>query len=180
MPEPPIFGVTGWKNTGKTTLLAALVTELTARGLRISTVKHAHHVFDVDHEGRDSWKHRKAGANETLVSSGRRWALMHELGEGEAELTLDEIVARLSPCDLVLVEGYKRDSHPKIELLGATNPGDAPMWRGDPSIVALACESRPADCPLPVFARDDIASIASYITRHLGIHASRNTSDAAE
>ena len=180
MPETPLFGITGWKNTRKTTLLAALVTELTARGLRISTVKHAHHAFDIDEEGRDSWKHRKAGSHETLVSSGRRWALMHELGEEEPELSLKEIAAHMSPCDLILVEGYKRDSHPKIEVLGSAMVTDDPIWTADPSVVAVASDTPQSGCRLPIFDRNDVAAIASFIVRHLDLPKNRNARDAAQ
>ena len=107
-----VFGITGWKNSGKTTLTERLVAEFTRRGFRVSTVKHAHHDFDIDREGADSYRHRLAGAAEVAIVSGRRWALMHEL-RGEDEPKLDEILARLAPCDLVLVEGYKREVAPQ-------------------------------------------------------------------
>ena len=110
----PVFGITGWKNSGKTTLVVRLVEEFTARGFRVSTVKHAHHAFDIDREGTDSHRHRVAGASEVALVSGRRWALMHELRDDD-EPALGEILARLSPCDLVLIEGYKREAHAKIE-----------------------------------------------------------------
>ena len=110
----PVLGITGWKNSGKTTLTERLVRELTRRGWKISTVKHAHHAFDIDKEGTDSFRHRQAGAAEVAIVSGNRWALMHEL-RGEDEPRLEAILARLAPCDLVLIEGYKRESHPKIE-----------------------------------------------------------------
>ena len=109
-----IYGITGWKNTGKTGLTERLVTAFSLAGLRVSTVKHAHHVFDVDHPGKDSHRHREAGATEVLLSSRRRWALMHELRE-EDELPLSDLLAKLAPVDLVLVKGYKRDRHPKVE-----------------------------------------------------------------
>ena len=114
-----LFGIVGRKNAGKTTLMVKLVRELTARGLRVATVKHAHHAFAVDHEGTDSHAHRMAGASEVLLSGGGRWALMHE---GEVEPPLAELVARLAPADIVLVEGYKREAHPKLELRRGTEP----------------------------------------------------------
>ena len=129
----PVFGIGGWKNSGKTTLTERLVAEFTRRGLRLATVKHAHHDFDIDKEGTDSFRHRRAGAREVAIVSGRRWALMHEL-DGETEPTLDAIVARLSPADLILVEGFKRGSHPKIEVRR--------RWHGHRAIasrVALRC-----------------------------------------
>ncbi len=107
-----IFGIVGWKNTGKTGLMERLVSEVSSRGISVSTVKHAHHRFDVDHKGKDSYRHREAGAREVLLSSRTRWALMHEVRE-EAEPTLDELLAHLAPVDLVLVEGYKRNAHAK-------------------------------------------------------------------
>ena len=114
-----VFGITGWKNSGKTTLTERLVAEFTRRGFRVSTVKHAHHDFDIDREGADSYRHRLAGAAEVAIVSGRRWALMHEL-RGEDEPKLDEILARLAPCDLVLVEGYKREATPRSRRDGST------------------------------------------------------------
>ena len=113
-----VFGITGWKNSGKTTLTERLVTALSDRGFRVSTIKHAHHGFDIDHAGTDSFRHRAAGAGEVAVVSARRWALMHEL-RGEDEPLLAQVLETLAPCDLVLVEGYKRDPHPKIECAGA-------------------------------------------------------------
>ena len=110
-----IFGLAGWSGSGKTTLLAGILPELVARGLRVSTIKHAHHEFDIDRPGKDSWRHRQAGASEVMVASARRWAIMHEL-RGATEPTLDELVARMSPVDLLLVEGWKRHPHPKIEV----------------------------------------------------------------
>lgn len=110
-----ILGIVGWKNSGKTTLVEALVREMTARGLRVSTVKHAHHAFDIDVPGKDSYRHREAGAHEVIVASGQRWALMHEL-RNAPEPPLDALIAKLAPCDLVLVEGFKRGTHAKIEV----------------------------------------------------------------
>ncbi len=109
-----VFGITGWKNSGKTTLTERLITELTSRGWRVATVKHAHHDFDIDKEGTDSFRHRLAGATEVAIVSDRRWALMHEL-RGDEEPLLETMLARMSPCDIVLVEGYKRENHKKIE-----------------------------------------------------------------
>lgn len=169
MAEPHVvFGVTGWKNSGKTTLLANLVSELSSRGLTVSTIKHAHHSFDIDHEGTDSWKHRKAGAKETALVSANRWAIMHEL-QGHDEPPLEDILARLGECDLVLIEGYKREGHDKIEVLRGERSRDAPLWPNDTSIVAIAAETRPQDCTLPCFNPDDIASIAGFILEHCAI-----------
>jgi molybdopterin-guanine dinucleotide biosynthesis protein MobB len=115
MKTQKILGIVGWKNSGKTTLVEALVREMTGRGLRISTVKHAHHAFDIDVPGKDSYRHREAGAQEVIVTSGQRWALMHEL-RGSPESSLDDLLSKLAPCDLVLVEGFKYGGHPKIEV----------------------------------------------------------------
>lgn len=161
-----IYGVTGWKNAGKTGLMERLVAEITARGLRVSTIKHAHHSFDVDQPGRDSYRHRAAGAEEVLLASQYRVALMQEL-RGAPEPSLDSLLARLNPVDLVLIEGYKREPHPKIEAFRAVN--DHPLIAtDDPSIRALA-----ADCPLdidrPVFDLNDTAAIAAFILRDVGL-----------
>ncbi len=162
-----VIGVAGFKNAGKTTLVEKLVTELTRRGLRISTVKHAHHSFDIDHEGRDSFRHRKAGAGEVAVVSRSRWAIIHE-ARGEAEPSLDEILAKLGPCDLVIVEGYKRDTHDKIEVRNVAL--DHPkLAGGDPTVVAIAANGPVADAPVPAFDRDDVTSLADFIVRHMGL-----------
>ena len=162
-----VIGVAGFKNAGKTTLVEKLVTELTRRGHRISTVKHAHHSFDIDHEGRDSFRHRKAGAAEVAVVSRHRWAIIHELGE-EAEPGFEAILAKLAPCDLVIVEGYKRDGHDKIEVrnLALDHPR---LAGGDPTIVAIAANGPVADAPVPVFDRDDVTALASFIEIHMGL-----------
>jgi molybdopterin-guanine dinucleotide biosynthesis protein B len=162
-----VIGVCGFKNAGKTTLVEKLVQTLSTRGHRVSTVKHAHHSFDIDHEGRDSFRHRKAGASEVAVVSAARWALIHE-ARGDAEPSLDDILAKLGPCDLVIVEGYKRDSHDKIEVrnLALNHPK---LAGDDPTIVAIAANGKVEDAPVPVFARDDVASLADFIVKHLGL-----------
>jgi molybdopterin-guanine dinucleotide biosynthesis adapter protein len=162
-----VIGVAGFKNAGKTTLVERLVTELTRRGHRISTVKHAHHSFDIDHEGRDSFRHRKAGATEIAVVSAHRWAIIHELRE-DVEPSLDEILAKLAPCDLVIVEGYKRDEHDKIEVRNLAL--DHPTLAGDdPTVVAIAANGAVTDAPVPVFDRDDVAALATFIEKHVGV-----------
>lgn len=160
-----VIGVAGFKNAGKTTLVEKLVKELTRRGYRISTVKHAHHSFDIDHEGRDSFRHRKAGASEVAVVSRHRWALIHE-SRDEAEPTLDEILAKLAPCDLVIVEGYKRDTHDKIEVrnLELSHPN---LAGDDPTVVAIAANGAIPSAPVPVFDRDDVTALASFIENHM-------------
>ena len=157
-----VFGITGWKNSGKTTLTERLVAEFTRRGFRVSTVKHAHHDFDIDREGADSYRHRLAGAAEVAIVSGRRWALMHEL-RGEDEPKLDEILARLAPCDLVLVEGYKREAHPKIETRRLDAKDNAPLSAIDPNIRAVAADHAIDGETMPVFSLDDVAAIADFI-----------------
>ncbi|MET3792615.1 molybdopterin-guanine dinucleotide biosynthesis protein B [Aquamicrobium terrae] len=165
-----IFGITGWKNSGKTTLTARLVSELVARGWKVSTVKHAHHDFDIDKEGTDSHRHRQAGAREVAIVSGRRWALMHEL-DGEDEPALGDILARLAPCDLVLVEGYKRESHLKIEARRRGARDHTPLARNDANIVAVAADFPQPGEVLPVFDIDDVAAIADFIEVATGLSA---------
>jgi len=151
-----VIGVTGWKNAGKTTLVERLVAELVRRGLRVNTVKHAHHSVDVDQPGRDSWRHRQAGATEVAVVGGHRYAIMRE----QEEPTLAEVLARLSPADVVVIEGYKREPHPKIEV----RAGGESMAPKDPTIVAIACDDPPAaNEKLPWFRRDDVTSIADFV-----------------
>ncbi len=163
-----VFGLAGWKNSGKTTMTERLVAELTRRGWTIATVKHAHHDADVDHEGTDSFRHRRAGAREVALVTGRRWALMHELGD-EPEPSLTEILARLSPCDLVLVEGYKREAHAKLELRRKGAKEEAPLAPGDSSIVAIAADVPVLEAGIPVFHLDDIGAIADFIERATGL-----------
>lgn len=161
-----VWGVVGWKNAGKTGLMERLVTEFTTRGLSVSTIKHAHHGFDVDHPGKDSYRHREAGAREVLVASAARYAVLHELRNAE-EPTLDDLIARLSPVDLVLVEGYKRDRHPKIEAWRSVN-ANALIADEDDTVRAVA-----ADAPLkrdqPVFDLDDTRAIADFIAAELAL-----------
>ncbi len=166
--QNPVFGVTGWKNSGKTTLVSRLVAEITARGFCVSTVKHAHHNFDIDQKGRDSYAHREAGAQEVALVSGRRWALMHEL-RGDEEPSLEEVLAKLSPCDLVIVEGYKRETHPKIEARRVGSKSDSPLAPDDPSIVAIACDTSLVGEALPVFHNDDISGMADFALKQSGL-----------
>lgn len=161
-----VYGVVGWKNAGKTGLMERLVAEITGRGFTVSTVKHAHHSFDVDHEGKDSFRHRAAGASQVLLASGNRIALMHEL-RGAPEPSLPDLLAQLAPVDLVLVEGYKRDAHPKVEAhrVATGNPLIAPE---DPSIHALASDT-PLALDRPVFDLDDTVAIANFILTEVGL-----------
>jgi molybdopterin-guanine dinucleotide biosynthesis protein B len=155
-----VFGITGWKNAGKTTLAERLVAEFVRRGWRVATVKHAHHAADIDKPGTDSFRHRAAGASEVALVTGARYAIVHERGGEQEEATLAEVLTRLAPADLVLVEGFKRDSHAKIEVRGA---GSDPMAARDHNIVAIAADAEPTDRTLPWFRRDDIAGIADFI-----------------
>ncbi len=161
-----IYGVVGWKNAGKTGLMERLVAEITGRGFSVSTVKHAHHRFDVDHAGKDSYRHREAGAREVLLASGARWALMHELRD-EEEPPLEALLAKLSPVDLVLVEGYKRDSHPKVEAHRAEtgNPLIAP---NDATVRAIASDV-PLDSDRVVFDLNDTVAIADFVLDEVGL-----------
>ena len=161
-----VFGVVGWKNAGKTGLMERLVHHITVKGISVSTLKHSHHNFDVDHPGKDSFRHRTAGASEVLLASGNRFALMHEL-RGAKEPSLAELLTRLSPVDLVLIEGYKRDDHPKVEAHRAVtgNPLIAP---GDPTVRAVAADV-PLDLDRPVFDLNDTASIADFILSEVGL-----------
>jgi molybdopterin-guanine dinucleotide biosynthesis protein B len=155
-----VFGVVGWKNSGKTTLVERLVAEFVRRGWRIATVKHAHHDADIDRSGTDSFRHRAAGATEVALVGGHRYAIMRE----QEEPTLAEILARLAPVDLVLIEGYKREPHAKIEVRSGEDDASAPpMAPKDPSIVAIAADQPTADQRLPWFRRDDITGIADFI-----------------
>lgn len=163
-----LFGITGWKNSGKTTMTERLVTCLTARGYRIATIKHAHHDFDIDHEGTDSWRHRKAGAAEVAIVSSRRYAIMHE-NMGEKEPSLWEIAAKLEPSDLVLVEGYKLETHKKIELRRSGSHGGPPLSADDPSIVAIASDQPQPQETAPVFDINDIEKIADFIAREMAL-----------
>ena len=161
-----LYGVVGWKNAGKTGLMERLVAEITGRGFTVSTVKHAHHAFDVDQPGRDSYRHRAAGAHEVLLASHRRVALMQELRD-QPEPPLAELLKRLSPVDLVLIEGYKREAHPKVEAFRA-EPGNALIARDDPTVRAVASDT-PMQLDRPLFDLDDTVAIADFILSETGL-----------
>ena len=161
-----VFGIVGWKNAGKTGLMERLVTEITSRGFTVSTVKHAHHTFDVDHEGKDSHRHRVAGASEVLLASRNRFALMHEL-RGDEEPTLEQLLTKLSPVDLVLIEGYKRDSHAKVEAHRAET-GNPLIALNDQTIKAVASDV-PLDLDRPVFDLNDTGAVADFILKQVGL-----------
>ncbi len=160
MTRARVFGVTGWKNAGKTTLVARLVAEFRRRRWTVSTIKHAHHDVDIDRRDTDSWQHRAAGATEVALVGGLRYAIMCE----QADASLEEVLTRMAPADLILIEGYKRGPHPKIEVRANH---DMPIAPDDPNIVAIAADERPPDAHLPWFARDDIAMMADFISERL-------------
>lgn len=161
-----VYGVTGWKNAGKTGLMERLVAEITGRGYTVSTVKHAHHNVDVDQPGTDSYRHRIAGASEVLLASGQRVAIMQEL-RGAPEPSLADLLARLSPVDLVLIEGFKREAHPKVEAfrVEARNPLMAP----DNATIRAVASDTPLSADCPVFDLDDTAAIAGFILQEVGL-----------
>ncbi|MBO3760710.1 molybdopterin-guanine dinucleotide biosynthesis protein B [Ciceribacter sp. L1K22] len=163
-----VFGIAGWKNSGKTGLATRLVEEFTRRGYRISTIKHAHHDFDIDKVGADSWRHRHAGAHEVVIVSGTRYAIMHEL-RGAPEPSFEEILGRIGPCDLVLIEGYKREPVPKIEARRLEAAKREPLAPTDPHIVAIAADHAVTNTDLPVFDLDDTVAVADFIARITGL-----------
>ena len=163
-----VFGVTGWKNSGKTGLVERLVSEFISRGLSVSTVKHAHHTFDVDHPGRDSYRHRAAGAKEVLLVSKNRWAIMHELRD-EDEPELSEILKKVEKVDLVIIEGFKRDRHPKIEAFREETRTSA-IAREDESIVAVAADISLTDLKIPLFDLNNTSEIADFISGFLDLN----------
>jgi molybdopterin-guanine dinucleotide biosynthesis adapter protein len=156
-----IIGLAGWSGSGKTTLVTKVIPALVARGLKVATVKHAHHEFDIDQPGKDSWLHRQAGASEVAVVSSRRWAIIHELG-GDPEPPLLEILQKLSPVDLVIVEGFKRHSHPKLEVYRAS-VGKPLLHPDDDCIVAVATDAPLSQASVPVVRLDDIEGIANVL-----------------
>ncbi|HXU41982.1 MAG TPA: molybdopterin-guanine dinucleotide biosynthesis protein B [Burkholderiales bacterium] len=159
-----IFGFAGWSGSGKTTLIEKLIPRLVARGLRVSLIKHAHHTFDVDQPGKDSYRHRHAGASEILVTSSRRWVLMHEL-RGSPEPSFEEQIRRLSPCDVLFVEGFKFAPIPKLEVWRAET-GEPLLHPKDPHIVAVASDAK-VETKLPLLDLNDHAAIENFIVKHL-------------
>jgi molybdopterin-guanine dinucleotide biosynthesis protein B len=161
-----VIGFAGWSGSGKTTLVERVIGCLEARGLSVSLIKHAHHEFDIDYPGKDSWRHRHAGCREVLVTSANRWAVMHEL-RGRPELGLDEAIAQLTPCDLVLVEGFKHAAIPKIEIYRPVL-GKPQLFPGDPHIIAVASEG-PVATDLPQLDLNDPAAVAGFILKTTGL-----------
>ncbi len=161
-----VLGIVGWSGSGKTTLLTALIPRLRARGLTLSTVKHAHHGFDMDRPGKDTYRHREAGAHEVLVATANRWALLHEVDGPEPPLPA--LLARMAPVDLVLVEGFKTHEFPKLEVYRPAL-GKPPIWPDWPDVVAVASDSPLPDCPRPVLALDDAVAIVNWVVAYLRI-----------
>ncbi len=172
-----VFGIAGWSGSGKTTLMTRLLGELTARGYRVSTMKHAHHTFDVDQPGKDSHAHRVAGASEVMVTSASRWALMHE-HRGAPEATIDELLRHMTPVDLLLIEGFKREPHAKLEVHRRAT-GKPLLAADDPHVVAVASDEPLPGEARPVFDLDDVAAIADFILAHTGLDRLRHGEGAA-
>lgn len=162
-----ILGLGGWSGAGKTTLLSRLIPELTRRGISVSTMKHAHHGFDVDQPGKDSYVHRQAGATEVLVASEKRWALMHEVRDAQ-EPSAAELAKHMTGVDLLLIEGFKREAHDKLEIYRAENSKPL-LSTGDPTYVAILADAPVSGTALPVIDLNDIAAIADFIVRHCGL-----------
>lgn len=162
------FGIAGYSGSGKTTLIERLIPRLRARGLTVSVIKHAHHGFDIDKPGKDSYRHREAGASEVMLTGNARWALLHEL-RGAPEPTLDAYLSRFSPCDLVLVEGFKHEPVPKLEVHRPAH-GKPPLWPDNPHVVAVAADA-PVDTTLPVLDLNDIDAIADFVITTLDLPA---------
>jgi molybdopterin-guanine dinucleotide biosynthesis protein B len=162
-----IFGIAGWSGSGKTNLMVRLLPELTAMGLRVSTMKHAHHAFDVDQPGKDSYNHRQAGASEVMITSANRWALMHE-NRGDAEPSIDELVRHMTPVDLLLIEGFKRSPHQKLEVFRRAT-GKPLLALEDDHVVAVACDEAVPEVSIPVLDLNRAETIARFVVTHCGI-----------
>ena len=167
-----VFGLAGWSGSGKTTLLSKLLPELIARGVSVSTIKHTHHLVEMDKPGKDSYIHRESGATEVLVGSPQRWALIHENRE-EKEATLESLIMRMTPVDLLLVEGFKAYPHDKVEVYRRDN-GKPLICAEDPHIVAVASDAALPDVALALFALNDVAGLASFILRCCGLNGNGN------
>ncbi|MSO54802.1 MAG: molybdopterin-guanine dinucleotide biosynthesis protein B [Rhodospirillales bacterium] len=164
-----VFGLVGWHNSGKTTLIVQLIDRFVGLGLSVSTMKHGHHEFDIDQPGKDSHRHRAAGATEVLISSSQRWALMHE-NRAEPEASMDWLLERITPVDLLLVEGFKRDRHPKLEV-HRPGLGQPLLCPNDPTIVAVASDAALEGLAVPLLDLNDIESVVWFIMAHLGLQA---------
>jgi molybdopterin-guanine dinucleotide biosynthesis protein B len=162
-----VFGLAGWSGAGKTTLVCALIPALTRRGLRVSTLKHAHHAFDIDTPGKDSYEHRRAGATEVMVASANRWAIVHEL-RGEPEPASSELIRRMTSVDLLLIEGYKQEAHDKLEI-HRPSLGKPLLCTGDPHVVAVASDAPLPELCIPRLDLNDVEAIAAFIVAHCGL-----------
>lgn len=171
----PIIGIAGWKNSGKTTLTVRLVEEFARRGLKVATVKHAHHAFQIDEGETDSARHRRAGAKQVAIVSSRRWAIVSEL-DGAPEPSLEEVISWLDPCDLIIVEGYKSAPIPKIELRRTQSLIKRPLAPDDPMVIAIAADHPVEDARVPVFSIDDTLGIADFIEKTIGLLKRREPS----
>ena len=167
--EMKVIGLAGWSGSGKTTLVTQLIPALVRRGLKVSTMKHAHHAFDVDKPGKDSYQHREAGATEVMIGSGKRWALMHELRDA-AEPDSLSLLRHMSPVDLLIIEGWKKEGHEKIEIHRPAH-GKPLIQPDDPKIVAVACDEALPGLPVPRLDLNDIEAIADFIVAHCGLAA---------
>ena len=175
----PVIGIAGWKKSGKTTLAERLIAEFTRRGLRVASIKHAHHDFQIDDAATDSARHRRAGAGQVAIVSGTRWAVVTEL-RGAPEPALEEVAARLGPCDLVIVEGYKSAAIPKIEVRRTDAAGRRPLADGDPSVIAVAADHAADGAGRPVLALDDVEAIADFVAAALALpERARRAADAS-
>jgi molybdopterin-guanine dinucleotide biosynthesis adapter protein len=167
----PVIGIAGWKKSGKTTLVTRLIAEFTARGLKVATVKHAHHAFAIDEREADSAQHRRAGARQVAVVSSKRWALISELADETPEPELDEVLSWIGPCDLIIVEGYKRAPIPKIEVRRSAAVSDVPLAATDPGVCGIAADYAVEERKLPVFHLDDTRRIADFIAETVRLRA---------
>jgi molybdopterin-guanine dinucleotide biosynthesis protein B len=164
-----MFGLIGWQDSGKTTLMVKLIPEIISRGYTVSSMKHTHHSFDIDKPGKDSFEHRRAGAGEVLVASGKRWALMHELDDQD-EPTMDELVKLMTPVDLLLVEGFKRDHHVKMEVHRSAT-GKPLLCENDPTVVAVASDKVLPHLDIPVLDINDVSAISDFVIGHCELEA---------
>lgn len=171
-----IFGIIGWQNSGKTTLITQLISYIRSHQFSVSTIKHAHHGFDIDKPGKDSYKHREAGASEVLISSANRWALMHEITDRN-EFGLDQLLTKITPVDLVLIEGFKSEPHPKIEVY-RSSLGKEPIWPNDPSVIAIATDEDISVSGRAVLDLSDIENIGEFILNHFDLKTSCNDQEA--
>ena len=168
----PLIGIVGWKKSGKTTLTVRLIEEFTRRGLAVSSVKHAHHAFQIDDGDTDSARHRRAGSGQVAIVSSKRWAIVTELGDAP-EPDFADVIASLAPCDLVIVEGYKSAAIPKIEARRRAAFDHLPLSETDPNVIAIAADHAVEGAKLPVFALDDVAAIADFIAERVGVATAR-------